>query len=100
MPNSQLHKIITIDDITRFYMTPVDTKTPYDRLLEMELPPNLHVQKDYLRFHPDEDTKFDGISAYPRSPTIVTGIRSRKKYKGYNTQLPYTYFNEAFYRKV
>ncbi|KAL0271986.1 UNVERIFIED_CONTAM: hypothetical protein PYX00_005131 [Menopon gallinae] len=100
IPNSQLHKIQTIDDIITFYMTPVDTRTPYDALQQMELPPNLHIQPEYVRFHPEDDTKFDGISAYPQSPTVVTGLRSRKKYKGYTCQLPVTYYNDAFYTKA
>lgn len=33
-------------------MTPVDVLTPFDTLKKMDLPKNLHVQEDYVRFHP------------------------------------------------
>lgn len=39
-------------DLVEFYKTPVDTNTPFQALKKMDLPKNLHVQKDYVRFHP------------------------------------------------
>lgn len=39
-------------DLIEFYKTPVDTTTPLDALKKMDLPKNLHVQQDYVRFHP------------------------------------------------
>lgn len=41
-----------IDDLQNFYETPVNVLTPFDALKRMELPKNLHVQEDYVRFHP------------------------------------------------
>lgn len=35
-----------------FYETEVSVTTPLDALRSMELPPNLHIQYDYHRFHP------------------------------------------------
>ncbi|XP_028041452.1 39S ribosomal protein L50, mitochondrial [Bombyx mandarina] len=86
VPNSLLHTIETVDDLTEFYKTPVYTTTPFDALKLMDLPKNLHVQKDYVRFHPDTDTLFNGVSAFPKSSTIVTGLKARKKYEGYNAK--------------
>ncbi|CAH0604981.1 unnamed protein product [Chrysodeixis includens] len=86
VPNSQLHTIETVDDLKKFYLTPVDTATPFDALKRMELPKNLHVQPDYVRFHPDKDTMFGGVSAFPKSSTIVTGLKARKKYEGYTAK--------------
>ena len=63
VPNSVLHTIETIQDVTYFYSTRVKTTTPYDDLKNADLPPNLHVQQDYVRFHPDTDTMFNGITA-------------------------------------
>lgn len=71
-------------------MTPVDTRVPYDKLQEMDLPPNLHVIPNYHRFHPDEDTKFGGITAFPKSSTIISGLLTKKKYKGFNAGNPWT----------
>lgn len=36
-----------------FYCTPISTQTPYEQLARhADLPPNLHVQKEPIRFHP------------------------------------------------
>ncbi|XP_045490872.1 39S ribosomal protein L50, mitochondrial [Colias croceus] len=86
VPNSLLHTIETVDDLLDFYETPVDVCTPFDALKKMELPKNLHVQGDYVRFHPDKDTLMNGQSAFPQSSTIVSGLNTRKKYEGYNAK--------------
>ncbi|XP_022819793.1 39S ribosomal protein L50, mitochondrial [Spodoptera litura] len=86
VPNSLLHTIGSVADLKQFYKTPVDTATPFEALKRMELPKNLHVQPDYVRFHPDKDTMFDGVSAFPKSSTIVSGLKTRKKYEGYSAK--------------
>lgn len=102
IPNSLLHTIVTLNDVKDFYHTPVDTITPLDRLGNMELPENLHVQTEYHRFHPgtetlmkledqfdffflflETDTMFNGQTAFNRSSTIVTGLKYKNKYKGH-----------------
>lgn len=55
----------------------------------MELPPNLHITYDYTRFHPDTDTKFGGVTAFPKSSTIVTSLKLKKKYKGHSQETPW-----------
>lgn len=70
-------------DVVKFYETPVNTFLPLDELCTKELPPNLHIEHKYTRFHPDTDTMFGGKSAFPEFSTIVTGIKYRKKYPGY-----------------
>lgn len=52
IPSSLLHLIVTLEEVVHFYKTPVDTRTPLDKMRTMELPENLHVQFDYHRFHP------------------------------------------------
>lgn len=109
VPNSLLHTMETLGDLKQFYNTPVDVKTPFDKLKQMELPPNVHIQYEYHRFHPgiylrffhyhyllhyfiiDTDTKFGGLTAFPRSSTLVTGLKYKDKYKGHeqSTQWPY-----------
>lgn len=74
-----------------FYTTPIDTTVPYDTLKNMDdLPPNLHIQTDYHRFHPDTDTMFNGVSAFPKSSVLVTGLKYREKYKGFYAGNPFT----------
>nr|KAF7415983.1 hypothetical protein H0235_012575 [Vespula pensylvanica] len=76
-------------DLKEFYHTPVDTATPLETLRRMQLPKNLHVQYEYHRFHPDTDTMFGGKTAFPLSSTLVTGLKYKKKYKGFKLEDPF-----------
>ncbi|XP_012233197.1 large ribosomal subunit protein mL50 [Linepithema humile] len=89
IPNSLLHTVETIEDLKRFYTTSVDTATPYEALRKLDLPKNLHIQQDYHRFHPDTDTMFDGKTAFPKSSTLVTGLKYKKKYPGHMQDNPW-----------
>ncbi|XP_056640710.1 uncharacterized protein LOC130447748 [Diorhabda sublineata] len=88
VPNSLLHHMKTLGDVKCFYKTPVDIRTPLDKMKTMDLPDNLHVQYEYHRFHPDTDTKFGGRTAFPNSSTIVTGLKYKNKYPGHNQPPP------------
>ncbi|CAH1116138.1 unnamed protein product [Phaedon cochleariae] len=83
VPNSLLHHMETLEDVKIFYKTPVDTTTPLEKLRHTELPENMHIQFEYNRFHPETDTAFGGVSAYPESSTIVTGLKYKEKYTGH-----------------
>jgi large subunit ribosomal protein L50 len=89
--NSRLRDMKNLNNIYMFYTTPVDMKNPYDRLCSQgeagELPPNLHIQKDAFRFTGKGDNKLDQVTAYPRSSTIVSGLYTRDKYTGVETEL-------------
>ncbi|XP_015114987.1 uncharacterized protein LOC107039737 [Diachasma alloeum] len=89
IPNSRLHTMETIGDVRNFYTTPIVTALPFDLARKTELPKNLHIQYEYHRFHPANDTKFDGKTAFPYSSTIVTGLRYKKKYKGHRQKNPF-----------
>lgn len=89
IPNSLLHTIEIVADVTKYYETAVDTVTPFDQLKNIELPKNLHIQYEYHRFHPETDTKFGGVTAFPGSSTLVTGLKYKDKYKGHNQKLQY-----------
>jgi hypothetical protein len=43
-----------------------------------------------LSYISDMDTMFGGISAFPGRSTIVTGLRYKKKYKGYDATTPWS----------
>ncbi|CAD7081995.1 unnamed protein product [Hermetia illucens] len=83
VPNSQIHEMKTFDNIVQFYETPVAITTPLEALREAQLPENLHIQHDYVRFHPETDTMFGGKTAFPKSSTLVTGLKYRNKYPGH-----------------
>lgn len=41
-----------LGELKNFYLTPVSTTTPLEKLRTMDLPENLHVQYEPIRFHP------------------------------------------------
>lgn len=44
-----------LGDVQTFYETPVNTTTPLDTMKKLDLPPNLHVQYEPIRFHPGKE---------------------------------------------
>ncbi|XP_057321024.1 uncharacterized protein LOC130664871 [Microplitis mediator] len=90
IPNSILFNIQTIGDLRKFYQTQIDTTLPLDANKNIDLPPNLHIQYEYNRFHPDTDTKFNGKTAFPKSSTLVTGLKYKKKYPSLILDSPWT----------
>ncbi|XP_001850009.2 uncharacterized protein LOC6040644 [Culex quinquefasciatus] len=86
VPNSCLHDIECVEDALAFYQTPVSTITPLESLKSVDLPENLHIQHEYVRFHPETDTMFGGKSAFPKSSTVVTGLKYKDKYRGHEAK--------------
>lgn len=87
--NSVLYSIETVGNLKEYYETPVSNVTPLDAMRSMDLPKNLHINYDYTRFHPDTDTMFGGKTAFPKSSTLVTGLKYKKKYPGHQQEDPY-----------
>lgn len=77
IPNSRIYEMKTVKDVIDFYSTTVDVRTPYEELDRTV--PNLYVISEAKRYDPETD----GISAFPKSSTLVTGLKHRKKYKGH-----------------
>jgi len=90
VPNSIVHTIDSLDKALTFYSTPVDSQTSYERMASAqsrgELPPNLHIQLDPLRFNPEQalaegrTSNLNTITAYPRDSTILSTPEARKRY--------------------
>ncbi|CAH1802304.1 unnamed protein product, partial [Owenia fusiformis] len=84
IPNYELNQLITLSDVVKYFNTEIRDTTKYDELANLDLPKNLYIQKDYIRF--TEETKGffkDGKTAFPGRDTIVTGLKYKKMYKGY-----------------
>jgi len=91
VPNSLLHTMTSVDKVLSFYSTPVSDQSPYDKLeagvQRGDLPQNLHVQIEPLRFDPTTSTSDLGkISAFPRHSTILVSPESRKKWKPFKAK--------------
>lgn len=80
IPNVDLTSLHSIGDALAFFNKPVKDTSKYEDLAKLDLPPNVHIQLEALRFDPATDTMFGGISAFPDRLTIVKSIRYRKKY--------------------
>jgi len=93
VPNSKLHEVVSPDHLIAFYSHAVDARTPLEQMKTMKLPPNLTVMQKYTRFHPETDTMFGGVTAFTGESSIVTGIRFRKKYRGFNNRPEWLRYN-------
>ncbi|CAL1536786.1 unnamed protein product [Lymnaea stagnalis] len=84
IPNTELSTMNTLDDVVRFFSTPVHDSSTYEDMAKLNLPKNVHIQLEPIRFDPETDTFFDGKTAFPGRPTIVTSLKYSRKYKGHS----------------
>ncbi|KAL3227701.1 hypothetical protein MRX96_003668 [Rhipicephalus microplus] len=97
IPSSELMNVKCVDDVVEYFSTPVEGLSPYESLVQRkdQLPKNLHVIPNYVRFNPETDTFFGGVNAYPGTSTIVTGLKAKKKYKGYTSSPTWPYITTS-----
>ncbi|RUS82272.1 hypothetical protein EGW08_009950 [Elysia chlorotica] len=84
IPSTELSTMDTVGDVVTFFSTPVVDRSVYEDLSKLNLPKNLHIQMEPVRFDPETDTFFDGQTAFPGRPTVVTSLKYRRKYKGHS----------------
>ncbi|KAH3891286.1 hypothetical protein DPMN_015379 [Dreissena polymorpha] len=82
--NMSLHEMRTVEDVVKYFQTEVGDKSRLEDLTKLDLPKNLHMNLDYIRFHPETDKIHDGLTAFPGQATKVPSIKYRKKYVGYD----------------
>lgn len=82
IPNTQLNSMNTVGNIIEYFSTPVQDQSLYEDLSKLDLPPNLHIQMEPIRFDSETDTFFDGQTAFPGRPTVVTSLKYSRKFKG------------------
>lgn len=85
VPNSLLHTLTSLDEVLRFFSTPVDVRTPYEKLHEDrargKLPKNLHVQLDPLLYNQEDDHPLHKVTALPQENEILVTPEERKLFK-------------------
>ncbi|XP_059163207.1 large ribosomal subunit protein mL50-like [Physella acuta] len=86
IPHADLSTMNTVQDVVQFFATPVRDTSSYEDMAKLNLPKNLHIQLEPVRFDPETDTFFDGKTAFPGRPTIVTSLKYSRKYKGNSGQ--------------
>ncbi|GAB1597986.1 39S ribosomal protein L50, mitochondrial-like [Argonauta hians] len=84
IPNVDLPNMTDVSKAVEFFQTEVKDTSSYEDLAKLDLPKNLHIQLDAVRFNPDTDTMFGGRTAFPDRPTVVTSIKYKHKYKGHD----------------
>ena len=84
VPNTKLTSISNVSDVVSFFLTPVADGTPLEDLSRLNLPKNLHIQMEPLRFNPETDTFFDGKTAFPGRPNIVSSLKYSRVYSGHS----------------
>lgn len=80
VPNTDLNKINTVGDAVAFFSAPVRDSSSYEDITKLDLPPNLHIQLEPLRFDPETDTMYGGKTAFPGRPSKVISLKYQRKY--------------------
>lgn len=79
-----LNDMKSLADVVKYFNIEVKDTSVLEDLTKLDLPKNLHMNLEYIRFHPDTDKMFDGITAFPGQATKMTSIKYTRKYKGYD----------------
>ncbi|XP_048764253.2 uncharacterized protein LOC125672166 isoform X2 [Ostrea edulis] len=81
IPNTELHDMKTIDQAVEFFKKEVRDTTCLEDLTKLDLPKNLHINTEYIRYNRDEDSLWPGKDAFPGRQTRVFSTKFSKKYK-------------------
>jgi hypothetical protein len=82
--NMSLNDIKTLEDVYQYFSTPVkDTNVLEEIQQSDELPKNVHIQLDAVRFTPETSSFFNELDAFPQRSTKVIDLRYKKKYASY-----------------
>ncbi|CAF1034024.1 unnamed protein product [Rotaria sordida] len=82
--NMTLNDIKTLEDVYQYFSTSVkDTNVLEDLQQSSELPKNVHIQLDAVRFTPETSSFFNDLDAFPKRSTKVIDLWYKKKYASY-----------------
>lgn len=86
VPGVLMTEMMCVGDAVRYFETEVRATSAYEDLASRrDLPPNLSIQLDPIRFDPETDTMFGGRTAFPGRDTIVMSLKHRRKYSDIKT---------------
>lgn len=90
VPSSELNELNTVSDVVKYYSLPRQPLTGEQVLLNTkDLPSNVHLQFEPVRFADDNTTISNLQTAFPQRDTVVTSLKYRRKYKGYTNTKEY-----------
>jgi hypothetical protein len=82
--NMSLNDMKTLEDVYQYFSTPVkDTNVLEDIQQSNELPANVHIQLDAVRYTPETNSFFNELDAFPKRSTKVVDLWYKKKYAAY-----------------
>ena len=82
--NMTLNDIKTLEDVYEYFSTSVkDTNVLENLQQSSELPQNVHIQLDAVRFTPETSSFFNDLDAFPKRSTKVIDLWYKKKYASY-----------------
>lgn len=84
IPSSILHELENFHSVKDYFLQKVEpedklTAMVQENLEQSNLPPNLVIQVEPIRFDPN-DKSFFSTTAFPGRSTIMSGIEESKKY--------------------
>ncbi|CAF0745781.1 unnamed protein product [Didymodactylos carnosus] len=84
IPNMTLNDLNILKDVINYFSTEVkDTNVLEDLQRSPDLPKNIHVQLDPVRFTPETSAFFNGRDAFPKRSTKVIDLWYKKKYPSF-----------------
>ncbi|CAF0811485.1 unnamed protein product [Adineta ricciae] len=84
MSNMSLNDIKTLEDVYQYFATPVSDANALENLQQSpDLPANVHIQLDAVRFTSETSGFFNGLDAFPQRSTKVVDLWYKKKYPSY-----------------
>lgn len=82
--NMALNDLKSLEDVYQYFSTPVtDTNVLEDLQQSQDLPANVHIQLDAVRFTPETSGFFNNLDAFPKRSTKVVDLWYKKKYPSY-----------------
>ncbi|KAF6032401.1 hypothetical protein EB796_009297 [Bugula neritina] len=90
IPSYELAELKSVGDVVTYYSLPRQPVSEEDKLKNSDLPKNLHLQLEPVRFTEDTKSFFKDKTAFPQRDTIVTSLKYRNIYKGYQNPKIYT----------
>ena len=88
--NIDLSDLTNLSDVIKYYSTSHGVSTAEEGLQNSDLPPNLHIQLEPVRFTETTKHMFDNKTAFPGRDTIVTSLKYKHIYEGYKNPKKYT----------
>ncbi|KAK6191521.1 hypothetical protein SNE40_003186 [Patella caerulea] len=77
--NRELSSMNSLKDVLNYFETEVRDTSVYEDLAKLNLPKNIHIALNSVKFDAEKDTFFKGVSAFPNNETIITSLRRKHR---------------------